>query len=104
AGDPRPVWEIVNRMLAAAGLPPVKRSVPKGLALTAAGVCETAWRTLGLRSEPPLTRFLVLQLTTAHWFKIDAARRDLGWAPRVGIEDGMARLAQWVRAAGPFDP
>ncbi|MFI5345006.1 MAG: NAD-dependent epimerase/dehydratase family protein [Elusimicrobiota bacterium] len=104
AGDPRPVWEIVDRMLAAAGLPPVKKSVPKGLAMTAAGACETVWRTLGLQSEPPLTRFLVLQLTTAHWFKIDAARDELGWRPRVKIEDGMARLAQWVRAARPFDP
>ena len=72
--------------------------------LTAANACETAWRTLGLQSEPPLTRFLVLQLTTAHWFNIDAARNELGWRPRVTIEDGMTRLAQWVRATRPFDP
>lgn len=104
AGDPRPVWEIVDRMLAAAGRPPVKRSVPKGLAMTAANVCETAWRALGAESEPPLTRFLVLQLTTAHWFNIDAAKVELGWRPRVKIEDGMARLAQWIRATRPFDP
>ena len=43
------------------------------------------------------------QLTTAHWFDISAARRELGWSPRVRIEDGMEQLAQWVRAARPFD-
>ncbi len=99
AGDPRPVWEIIGRMLAAARLPPPTRSVPKGLAFAAANACEGVWRALRLSSEPPLTRFLVLQLTTAHWFDISAAKRDLDWSPRVSIEAGMERLAQWLRAS-----
>lgn len=102
AGDPRPLWEIVDRLLAAAGQGPVKRSMPKGAALLAADACEKVWRALGRRSEPPLTRFLVRQLTTAHWFDIAAARRDLGWKPRVSIEDGMDRLAGWIRASRPW--
>lgn len=102
AGDPRRVWEVVDRLLAAAGMGPVRRSVPKGAALVAAGACEKLWRALGKRSEPPLTRFLVSQLTTAHWFDISAAKRDLGWKPRVSIEDGMDRLAHWIRAARPW--
>ena len=103
AGDPRPVWEIVDRMLAAAGLPPVRKTVPLGLASAAARACEATWRALGLLSEPPLTRFLILQLTTAHWFDITAAKSELGWHPRVSIEAGMERLAQWARATRPFD-
>jgi 2-alkyl-3-oxoalkanoate reductase len=104
AGDPRPVWEIVDLMLAAAGLPPVRKTVPLGLAKAAASACEGLWRAIGLSSEPPLTRFLVLQLTTAHWFDITAAKSELGWHPRVRIEAGMERLAQWVRATRPCDP
>lgn len=102
AGDPRPVWEVIDRLLKAAGLGPVKTSIPKGAAMAAAAACEKTWRALGKRSEPPLTRFLVSQLTTAHWFDISAAKRDLGWAPRVGFEDGMERLAHWIRAAKPL--
>ncbi|MDE2490354.1 MAG: NAD-dependent epimerase/dehydratase family protein [Elusimicrobia bacterium] len=102
-GDPRPVWEIVDRMLGAAGLPPVKKSVPESAARAAAAACEASWRLLRLDSEPPLTRFLVSQLTTAHWFDIGAAIRELGWRPRVRLEEGMERLAQWIRAARPFD-
>lgn len=102
AGDPRPVWEIVDRLLKAAGLGPVRKSIPKGAAFAAAGACEKLWRVMGKRSEPPLTRFLVSQLTTAHWFDISAAERDLGWKPRVGLEEGMERLAHWVRAARPW--
>ncbi|PIR19413.1 MAG: 3-beta hydroxysteroid dehydrogenase, partial [Elusimicrobia bacterium CG11_big_fil_rev_8_21_14_0_20_64_6] len=56
------------------------------------------WRALRLSSEPPLTKFLVNTLTTAHWFDISAAKRELGWEPRVKIEDGMVRVAKWIRA------
>lgn len=99
-GDPRPNWDIVNMILAAAGAPPVTKSVPYTAARAAAAVLETAWRLAGLRSEPPLTRFVVDQLSTAHWFDISAARRDLGYAPSVTIEEGMARLAAWLRSGG----
>ncbi len=99
-GDPRPNWDIVNMILAAAGAPPVTKSLPYPAARSAAAVLETAWRVSGARSEPPLTRFVLDQLTTAHWFDISAARRDLGYAPSVAIEEGMRRLADWLRSAG----
>jgi nucleoside-diphosphate-sugar epimerase len=89
-------------MLAAAGLGPVNRRIPKPLAYAAASACEGIWRTLGLRSEPPLTKFLVDTLTTSHWFDISAAKRELGWRPRVKIEDGMIRLAHWIKATQRF--
>ena len=97
-GDPRPFWEIVERMLAAAGLPPVKKRVPKRLAYAAAAACEGVWSLLRLGGEPPLTKFLVDTLTTSHWFDITAAKRELGWRPAVRMEDGMARVAQWIKA------
>ncbi|MEQ1920520.1 MAG: 3-beta hydroxysteroid dehydrogenase, partial [Elusimicrobiota bacterium] len=98
-GDPRPFWEIVDRMLGAAGLGPVKKRMSKPLAYALASACEGTWRVLGLSSEPPLTKFLVNTLTTAHWFDISAAKRDLEWKPRVKIEDGMARVAHWIKAS-----
>ena len=94
-GDPRPNWDIVNMILAAAGAPPVTRSVPYAAASAAAAVLETAWRLVRARSEPPLTRFVLQQLTTPHWFDISAARRDLGYAPSVTIEQGMEKLKNW---------
>jgi dTDP-L-rhamnose 4-epimerase len=29
---------------------------------------------------------------------IERARRLLGWSPRVGIEEGLQRLAQWAQS------
>ena len=94
-GEPLPLWDMVNQILAAAGVPPVTRSVSPGFAYAAGTVCETIWRTLRLSGEPPMTRFVAKELATAHWFDISAAKRDLGYEPRVSISEGLKRLQQW---------
>ena len=100
-GDPRPNWDIINMILAAAGIGPAVKAIPYGPAFAAASALEAAWRLAGIKSEPPLTRFIVQQLTTAHWFDISAARRDLGYNPAVTIEQGMKRLEAWFRSGSP---
>ncbi|MDD5208665.1 MAG: NAD-dependent epimerase/dehydratase family protein [Elusimicrobiales bacterium] len=97
-GDPRPNWDIINLILAAAGTGPAVKKVPYGPAYAAAAAMETFWRLAGIKTEPPLTRFVLQQLTTAHWFDISAARRDLGYAPGVTIEQGMRRLEEWFKS------
>lgn len=96
-GDPRGVWEMVNGILAAAGLPPVTRRVPRWAALAAGAGLELIHWLARLQTEPRFTRFLVGELSTAHWFNIAAARRDLGYAPRVSIDEGLRRLADWLK-------
>ena len=90
--EPVPLWEMVNRLLQAAGAPPVTRAVPLPLAMLLAWGFETVHRIANNPAEPRLTRFLVRELATAHWFNIAAARRDLGYAPRVSIDQGLARV------------
>ncbi len=92
-GEPREIWEMINALLAAAGAPPVQRSIPKSLAILLAWGCETVHRVTRNPNEPRLTRFVVQELCTAHWFDIGAARRDLGYQPGVTIADGLRRLA-----------
>jgi nucleoside-diphosphate-sugar epimerase len=96
-GEIIPLWEMIDRLLNAAGLAPVQRSVSRTLALATAGLLELGYFVSRQSAEPPLTRFLVRQLTTTHWFKIDAARRDLGYEPKVSIDEGMRRLQEHLR-------
>ncbi|GFO53720.1 3-beta hydroxysteroid dehydrogenase [Geomonas sp. Red276] len=100
-GEPLPLWEMVNKILAAAGLPPVTRSISPSLAYAVGAACERIWKTFRLSGEPPMTRFVARELSTAHWFDISAARNDLGYAPAVSVEEGLRRLKAWFQAGAP---
>jgi 2-alkyl-3-oxoalkanoate reductase len=65
--------------------------VPAPVARAAGAVVERLCA-LARHGDPPMTRFLAEQLSTAHWFDQRATRAALGWAPRVGLEEGFARL------------
>lgn len=95
-GEPMALGALVNRILEAAGLPPVTRSVPAGVAYAAGAVMELVYGALRRKDEPLMTRFVARQLSTAHWFNISAAKRDFGYEPSVSIETGMQRLATWL--------
>ena len=93
-GDPRSARETVNGLLGAVGAPQVQGAIPFAVAYAAGAVMEGLWKLLPLRGEPPMTRFLAEQLATTHWYDISAARRDFGYAPKVGFEEGLRKLAQ----------
>jgi nucleoside-diphosphate-sugar epimerase len=100
-GEPVNLWDWVNDLLLALGEPPVTKCVSLGAARAAGALCEVLWRGLPLRGEPPMTRFIAAELAKDHWFSIEAARRDLGYAPRVGMREGTAALVAALRAGSP---
>ena len=94
--EPMAQGEIIRKLLAAIGIQVEIRAVPVGLAMKAGAVCEWAWNALSLKSEPPVTRFSVEQLATAHWFDTTAATRDFGYLPKFSIEEGLKILGESV--------
>jgi nucleoside-diphosphate-sugar epimerase len=97
-GEPWPMRELFNALLRAAGAPEVHKHLPFGAAYAAGVVCEGLWRALPLKGEPPMTRFLAEQLATAHWYSMEPARRDFGYAPKVSMAEGMRRLRESFHA------
>lgn len=89
--DPRPLAELVEGILQAAGLDPEVRSVPAPVAALAGRVLGRLWP----GGEPPITHFAARQLSVAHWFDQAATQRVLQWAPEVGVDQGLDALAAW---------
>ncbi len=92
--EPIPMAQLINKILEAAGLPPVTRRVPPSVAYAAGWILEVVYRAFDLSGEPPMTRFVARQLATPHWFDISAAKRDLGYQPSISIDEGLRRLAE----------
>lgn len=91
-GEPVNCWAWIDQLLALAGLPPVRKSLSLPVARAIGVAYEAAYRLLGLRGEPPLSRFLAAQLATSHYFNIARARADFGYEPKVSMVEGMRRL------------
>ena len=97
-GEPRPIRELVLGICAAAGLEVTPREVPRSIATVAGSLVESVWKLRRTQTEPPLTRFLAEQLGTAHWFDPRPVREDIGWVPRVSIDEGLRRLAAFFQS------
>ncbi len=100
-GNPIGVWTMANRMLEAAGAPKVGRPVPAWLAYGLGASLEAAHALFKIDREPLMTRFAASELSHAQWFDISAARRELGYAPTVSIDEGLGRLQHWCRENPP---
>lgn len=100
-GEPRPIGELLGSICSAGGVPEPRRSVPGWLGRVAGSAVETLWRGSSPDGEPPMTRFLAEQLSTAHWFDQRQTRSLLGWTPEVSLDEGFARLADHYGTRSP---
>ncbi|MEO6652258.1 MAG: NAD-dependent epimerase/dehydratase family protein [Ilumatobacteraceae bacterium] len=91
-GEPRTVHELVARITEAAGIDCSPRRVPTPVAVAGGVIAERVWGLVGSAHDPPMTRFLAEQLSTAHWFDQRETRAALEWAPRVSLAEGFELL------------
>lgn len=90
--------EMISGMAASRGIELPDTSVPGWLPGLIGGVSESAWRTFGLKGEPPLTRFSAMIMSRDCILKDDKARAELGYRPVISVEEGMRQLAGAARA------
>jgi nucleoside-diphosphate-sugar epimerase len=81
------LWPLIRRVLHSLHLPSELAPLPVGVALAAARVME--WRAALTKKPPLLTRYSVGVLARTQTYTIAAARRDLGYAPVVPVEQGI---------------
>lgn len=100
--EPEPVrlWQWIDELLARAGVPPLRKSISASAAYSLGAMLEGVYKLLMLQAEPPMTRFLALQLSQSHTYDIGKAKQDFGYEPQVSITEGMTRIEPELRAFG----
>lgn len=96
-GKPVLAWDMINAFLKVAGLDPISRSVPYPLAWFAGACLEFVYTLFKIRGEPFMTRYLANVCATSQWFNINAAKEELGFAPKVTMDEGFRRLEEWLK-------
>lgn len=91
-GAPKEFRWFMSNLLETQGVVPPRMSIPYGVALCGAYVCEFIWTTFGLKSQPPLTR-AILGALAEPLVCIDAkAREELGYTGAMTHEQGFEEM------------
>lgn len=91
--EPVNLWDFINRILEINKIPTVHKHVPLWFTYLLAGIFEFIYSKLDkYESEPPLTRFSVLQMAKSHYFNHQAAEKEIGYRPVIGFEESLKDL------------
>lgn len=88
----RTMREMIAGIAATRGITLPDRSMPSWAADTLAAIAESAWRTFSLKGGPPLTRFAAMIMSRDSVLVDTKARREIGYAPRISVEEGLRQL------------
>ena len=93
--EPIKLWEWLKKICDELGFqyPKIKISYPVAHGLAAA--LEAACTLIPTHPEPPLTRMAVNMIANSTTLDITAARRDLGYSPRVSVDEGFDKFMKW---------
>jgi len=93
-GQERPVklWDFINQILGYVKIEPVMKAIDVTTAYRLGWFFEKVFKAAGIQKpEPPMTRFVALNLGKSHYFSHAKAKRDFGYYPKVSIEEGLKK-------------
>jgi nucleoside-diphosphate-sugar epimerase len=93
-GEPVDLWPWLNSILEGLGQPPLTQKIPLPLAYGIGALCEGVWKVLRRRTDPPITRFVAVELAKDHYFDIRKAQHVLGYRPRVPMNEALKLTIQ----------
>lgn len=95
-GEPVLLWDWINSLLQRLGEKPLQKKISAANAYRAGAVAEVIWKLLQRKDDPPMTRFVAVELSKSHWYSIRNARKDLGYHPEDHpMEAGLAAFVDW---------
>ncbi|GAB4412140.1 MAG: NAD-dependent epimerase/dehydratase family protein [Bacteriovoracaceae bacterium] len=87
------LWSFIDQIMEKHQLPKVTKSISFKKAYAIGSVIETGLKILGKKNvDPPMTRFVAMQLAKSHYFSHKKAEERLHWKPQISLEKGIQSL------------
>lgn len=96
-GEPMPTREMLKLLMDKLDLSVRYRRIPFQAGYAFAWIAESYYKLTKKKSEPPLTLYAVGLMGKSQTLDISAARKDLGYEPKVSLADGLEIYAKWWR-------
>lgn len=95
--EPVNLWDWLNAVFKELEINPVEKKLSLNTAYRFGALCEAVYKILKIKKDPPMSRFLAVELGKHHYFNIAKAKKDLGYKPIVSLADGLAELASYMK-------
>ena len=99
-GEPVQLWPWLNQILEGLGHPPLTRRIAPVIAYVLASLVEGTWKLFSKKGEPPITRFVAIELAKDHYFDPYPAARDLDYLPEVSMDVALKKTINDLKSRG----
>ncbi len=93
-GDRRSMRTTFEAILRAEGLDPGEKELPRTVAVVMAHLFGGIWKTLGLKSRPPVMPLMIRLMGTEFSVSDEKARRELGYENAIDFAQGVKELRE----------
>ena len=87
-------WEFINQLILSCNGPIVKKQFASKYAYILGACLEKIGVVFAPNWEPPMTRFLALQLSTNHYFDNSRAKSALEWKPAITLDQALIKVGK----------
>jgi nucleoside-diphosphate-sugar epimerase len=99
-GEPVQLWPWLNQVLEGLGRAPLTKRIPLPFAYCAGALAESVWKLTGKTGDPPITRFVAVELAKDHYFNLESTYRDLGYAPEWTMQRALEATIGDLKSRG----
>ncbi|PFE04494.1 NAD(P)-dependent oxidoreductase [Bacillus cereus] len=89
------LYEVIENVMKRLGKEVQYKKISYKAAFTIAAILEGISKTILFGKEPILTKYTVSVLSKSQTLSIDKAKKELGYAPNISIEEGITNFVEW---------
>jgi nucleoside-diphosphate-sugar epimerase len=85
------LWNFIGDILTEGNIAPIKSRISAKAAFNIGATLEKIYSFFGIKSEPPMTRFVAMQLSKSHYFNHKKAIDHFGYHPKINTKEAISR-------------